>query len=140
MLPKKHRDDSTKAVEPAKVADFAIVSGASVLLNTLCSTGKIINKIYAAAAVIIPCMILQRKNDPFLIVSSPIPAYICKCTDIPPKPMKKAMRYSGYLPHILSHPVVISTAADAISVIIVFGDTAAMTSISAAQITTIPHI
>ena len=74
MLPKKQSDDSTSAAEPAKVADFAIVNGASVLLNTLCFAGKIINKIYAAAAVIIPCMILQRKNNPLLIDSDPIPA------------------------------------------------------------------
>ena len=137
---KKHSEHIISAAEPASVADLPIVSSASVELNTLTSKGIIISKIYVAAEQIIPCIILNKKNNPLRTLIFPKKANICKCTDKPPKPMKKAMKARGYLPLIIPQPVVISIMAAEISVIVLSGDIVPITSMAAEQIITIPHI
>ena len=63
-------DEITSAAEPASVADRAAAGTADVELNTAAVVGMTIRKIYVAVIVIIPSIILNRKNNPFFTGTS----------------------------------------------------------------------
>ena len=62
----KNSAESTSAAEPAKVADRAAVGIPSAELNTSTVIGVTIRYIYVADIMIIPSIILNKKNKPFL--------------------------------------------------------------------------
>jgi hypothetical protein len=64
-------DDSTSAAEPARVADRDADGAFESELNVVTVIGVTIRYIYVAAPVIMPSIILNRKNRYFFTGTSP---------------------------------------------------------------------